>query len=498
MSAPLEPAPNSLAISISGVCVELGGKRILDNISLDVKKGEFIAIIGASGGGKSTLLRLLAGLVKAKTGTVHVADSPAFVFQDYRLLPWRTALGNVQLPRQIQRCRGLDPKEALKQTGLQDHAKSYPHQLSGGMKARVAIARALAQSSDILLLDEPFAALDALVRERFNAELLHLHEKSGRTTLLVTHSIREAVYLADRVVVLKDGSLEAILDTHTEGRITAYTDGIEAKLKTLLGQGNSTFLIQTEISPPRLNFLAPLSTLVAFFVLWHVFATRIDNAFLLPTPLEVVHAFQENAASLCDALLVTLKTALAGLLCGSFFGMALGYFLGRFPILEKALAPFLIASQNTPTVIIAPLLMNALGFGFLPGVIVASTISFYPFLVSTMVGLREVDQEYHELFATLKANRWQRLWFLDVPGALPVILGGLRLGLSLSLIGAVVWEFVNPNIPGIGLTVTLAKNQYRTAEAFAAVLLLVLTGCGFYLLTTQLERMTSKHRPKRR
>lgn len=110
------------------------------------------------------------------------------------------------------------------------------------MRARVALARALAQSGDVLLLDEPFAALDALVRERFNAELRHLHEKTGRTTVLVTHSIREAVWLADRVAVLRGGRIVEVLDTRGEGRVSAYTDGLEAHLRAVLGTGDSTRL----------------------------------------------------------------------------------------------------------------------------------------------------------------------------------------------------------------------------------------------------------------
>ncbi|WP_157464155.1 ABC transporter ATP-binding protein, partial [Deinococcus pimensis] len=201
-------------------------------VDLDVRRGELLAIVGPSGGGKSTLLRVIGGLLAPRAGSVRVTEPPAFVFQDYRLLPWRSVLQNVELPRAIAG-HGLSAPEALDQVGMRGFAHLYPSQLSGGMRARVALARALAQSSDILLLDEPFAALDALVRERFNNELKHLHDKTGRTTVLVTHSIREAVFLADRVAVMRDGRLVKVVDTSRSGRVSAYTDGLEAELRAL-------------------------------------------------------------------------------------------------------------------------------------------------------------------------------------------------------------------------------------------------------------------------
>ena len=157
---------SQIAIKLEHVSLEFDGKPVLRDVNFSVKQGEFIALIGPSGGGKSTLLRVIAGLLEAR-GHVSVNCKPAVVFQDYRLLPWRTVRGNVALPKELTG-RGEDADDVLKQVGMLMHADRYPHQLSGGMRARVAIARALAQDSEVLLMDEPFAALDALVRERFN------------------------------------------------------------------------------------------------------------------------------------------------------------------------------------------------------------------------------------------------------------------------------------------------------------------------------------------
>jgi len=190
------------------------GRPVLQGIDLAVRKGEFVSIIGPSGCGKSTILKLVAGLIPITSGTVLVdgmtptngREIVSFIFQDATLLPWRTVAKNVGLaleldhsPRDTRTAR-ID--ELLELVGLTHVAKSYPRQLSGGMKMRVSIARALASKPRILLMDEPFAALDEMSRDRLNEELLRLREEQKWTVLFVTHSVAEAVYLSDRIIVL--------------------------------------------------------------------------------------------------------------------------------------------------------------------------------------------------------------------------------------------------------------------------------------------------------
>jgi len=186
----------------------------LDGLDLDVAPNEVVAVIGPNGSGKSTLLRIAGGLLTADAGAVEVEGRPVtgpdaavgFVFQEPRLLPWRDALGNVAFPLELAGVavaeREARAHEMLRLVGLDGFAAARPHRLSGGMRQRVAIARALALRPSILLLDEPFSALDALTRERFDIELLALWEKTATTVVIVTHSISESVLLADRVVVL--------------------------------------------------------------------------------------------------------------------------------------------------------------------------------------------------------------------------------------------------------------------------------------------------------
>lgn len=186
----------------------------LDTIDLAVAHREIVAIVGPNGSGKSTLLRLIGGLLAPDGGSVTVEGRPVsgpdpsvgFVFQEPRLLPWRSSLDNVAYPLELagigRRARSDRARDLLGMVGLASFAAARPGELSGGMRQRVAIARALALGPSVLLLDEPFSALDALTRDRFNLELLRLWERTTTTIVLVTHSIPEAVFLADRVLVL--------------------------------------------------------------------------------------------------------------------------------------------------------------------------------------------------------------------------------------------------------------------------------------------------------
>ncbi|KAA0971753.1 ABC transporter ATP-binding protein [Aureimonas fodinaquatilis] len=185
----------------------------LKDINLTVRQGEFVSIVGASGSGKSTLLRIIDGLTPASSGTISVNGTPvtrpgkdrAVVFQQDSLLPWKTVIENVAYGLAINGVKRKEREKTARHfidvSGLQGFEHHYPHQLSGGMRQRVNVARALAVSPDILLLDEPFAALDAQTREVMQTELLRIWEEEKKTVVLITHQIDEAVFLSDRVVV---------------------------------------------------------------------------------------------------------------------------------------------------------------------------------------------------------------------------------------------------------------------------------------------------------
>jgi NitT/TauT family transport system ATP-binding protein len=186
----------------------------LNNFTIEVSKGEFVSIVGPSGCGKSTFLNIVLGLIKPDTGEIRLNGTPvigpsqerAMVFQEFGLLPWRTVTANVELGLELKGVsaerRLARANELIKLVGLNGFERHYPHELSGGMKQRVGLARALATEPEVLLMDEPFAALDAQTRDLMQAELLQIWERTEKTVLFVTHSIEEAAYLSDRVVVM--------------------------------------------------------------------------------------------------------------------------------------------------------------------------------------------------------------------------------------------------------------------------------------------------------
>lgn len=209
----------------------------VDSLSLDIRDGEFLTLVGPSGSGKTTLLDLLAGLSSPTSGEVLVDGKPvtgpgkdrAVVFQQYALFPWRTASANVSIglegtgpdgKKLTRRQRARKASEYLGLVGLAGFEDRYPHELSGGMKQRVAIARSLAYEPDVLLMDEPFAALDAQTREQLQDELLRIWRATGKTIVFITHGIDEAVYLGQRVAVLsaRPGRLKEIVDINIPDR----------------------------------------------------------------------------------------------------------------------------------------------------------------------------------------------------------------------------------------------------------------------------------------
>lgn len=236
MPAEAELATDAVAEGHGTIAVEdavkqfEGGVLAVDHVSFEARPGEFVSIVGPSGCGKSTLLRLIAGLIPLTDGRIVVngrqvtepRQDVALMFQRPTLLPWRTALENALLPPKLggklNREAETRAYELLDLVGLGGFEHTYPRHLSGGMQQRVALARLLMVGVDVLLLDEPFAAVDQLTRERLNLELLRVHERMSATAMLVTHNITEAILLADRVVVMtpRPGRIADVIDVPFE------------------------------------------------------------------------------------------------------------------------------------------------------------------------------------------------------------------------------------------------------------------------------------------
>lgn len=213
-------------VQVRGICKTYGDVEALRNIDLEFSRGKLTTLLGPSGCGKTTLLKIIAGLVPADAGEIRVNGSPvtgpgperAFVFQDFALMPWATVMRNVAFGLELRGVNAAERKRVasryIEEVGLAGFEEKYPHELSGGMRQRVGIARAFAVNADVLLLDEPFSAVDEQNRRKFQEDLLRLIDLEKKSFIFVTHSIEEAVYLSDRIVLLspRPGRISQVIE----------------------------------------------------------------------------------------------------------------------------------------------------------------------------------------------------------------------------------------------------------------------------------------------
>ncbi len=258
---------------------------------------------------------------------------------------------------------------------------------------------------------------------------------------------------------------------------------------------NIDFAKTLKKTPSRaVNFLSALFSVLLTLGFWQLLTELTDlPAFILPSPLGVWMRFTRALVdgSLLHHFSVTLGEVLLGLLIGSAVATMLGYLLAKSPLFERILAPYLIASQAVPVVAIAPLLIIWFGPGIFSKVLICALIVFFPVLVNTVVGVRDVPAPLRDLMRSLRATRWQTLRYLEIPAALPVFLGGLRIGAALSVIGAVVGEFVGAD-QGLGFLINVGRGQYDTALVFVAIFALVLLALALYGVVTLLENRLLK------
>ena len=509
------------------VCVNNVSKRYLsrmaavhavDDVSLTVGAGEFVSIVGPSGCGKSTLLDMIAGLTSTTEGTIEVLGKRVtgpvtelgIVFQQHLLLPWRTVLQNVMLQIEVRDRKKRDyvdrAHELLERVGIAEFANRFPDELSGGMNQRAAICRALIYDPDLLIMDEPFGALDAMTRDQMGLDFHNLSRKEGKSVLFVTHSISEAIFLSNKVIIMsaRPGHVVATipLELGPERHLNVRE---EPEFTRYARQIRELFEIDGRLAPEltRMKWLANhlrnllqnatvILTLIAIACVWQAVVRIYDIPdFLVPAPTDVWNSIVHNAMPLLFHSRVTLFETLAGFGLSIAIGVPLAVLIVCSTVIERILYPILVASQAVPKVALAPILLVGLGYGLAPKIVVALLIAFFPVVVNTVSGLSSVNRDTLKLMRSMGASQLHIFIKVRFPHAVPSMMAGFKVAIALAVVGAVVGEFVGSR-NGLGYLMLAAAGNFDTSLVFACVVVLTLLGITLFYLIELGERFLGR------
>lgn len=373
---------------------------VLAGLDFSLTDGEFVAIIGASGSGKTTLIRILGGLEAPTAGQINYkrALKFGFVFQEANLLARRTVYSNVALPLIISGLTASQIKKrvgaVLRLVGLERYQNFFPKDLSGGMKQRVAIARALVVDPAVLIMDEPFSALDVITREVLMAEVKKIWRRTKKTIVYVTYNLDEALALSERVLVIggKPATIKRVVKVAAAPEAVKLNDErtkFKRELKSFLREKKTVEPAERfETEPIYKKILYGLLSVLVFLVfifLWRslVMIFKVPD-YLVPLPEKVYVSFvglAENGVLWRHAL-ISINEIILGLLAGTVVGVLLGFVFGKLRSLERIFWPYIVALQSAPKIILAPLIVVWFGFGIGSKVLLISLIVFFPILVN--------------------------------------------------------------------------------------------------------------------
>ncbi len=463
----------------------------LEGVSLDVGNREFVALLGPSGCGKSTLLYLLGGFLPIEKGRILVDGKPVgapgpdrgIVFQHFALFPWKSVRSNIlyglermKLARHEREKRAQAFIDLVGLTGFED---SYPSQLSGGMRQRTALARTLAFDPNILLMDEPFGALDAQTRSLMQSELLGIWQRTPKTVIFVTHDVQEAVYLAERVAVMsaRPGRIKTIVDTKFEKNRCQHLqgEGIRREGGRDLEPGARR---GHQGAGARRAMILRYLPLLLLALAWEIGArTGLISTLALP-PLSAVLAAWVDLVR--DGELITngaasLWRAAAGLLLAIGIGGVLGIVMAWWRPVNVLLGPLVEMFYPMPKSALIPVTVLWLGFGNGSKILLILLGCMLPVTIGAFNGARSSEQALVWSARSMGASRLRMLWDVVVPSALPELLNGIRTALALSFILLVSSELIAAQ-QGFGYLIGFLGASGTYDAMFAVVLTVALLG----------------------
>jgi ABC-type nitrate/sulfonate/bicarbonate transport system ATPase subunit/ABC-type nitrate/sulfonate/bicarbonate transport system permease component len=453
------------------------------SVSFDLRPRTLVTLLGPSGCGKTTFLKIVGGLIRASSGVVQIngidvtAPQPDFgiAFQQSNLMPWRSVLKNVLFPMEIRhennRAALERALELLALVDLKGFEQSYPSQLSGGMQQRVALCRALIHRPKLLLMDEPFGALDELTRMEMQDLLLDIRAKTNATVVFVTHSISEAIYLSDVVVVFSK-------------RPAVIADYIEVALPY-----PRTPEIHTMTWRKLHRALYPLAGVAVILIAWQTYTQAFGvSRMVMPSPSDIFWASVSRYDLLLRETWPTLLESVYGFGLAVVIGIPLAVCVANSRTLNLALYPILVAMQSVPKVAIAPIILVWFGLGMESKLAIAFLVAFFPIVVDTATGLRSTPAGLLELAYSLRASPLQVFAKVQFPAALPFIFSGAKVAVTLAVIGAVIGEFVG-SVGGLGNLLLTANSQLDSPLAWAALVWLSILGVLLFGAVALAERL---------
>jgi NitT/TauT family transport system ATP-binding protein len=523
------------AVALHNINLKFGEEEVLADISFEVQRGSFVCIVGLSGCGKSTILRVIGGLVGTTKGEVGVYDAPpsvswrrlAYVFQAPRLVAWRTALENVILGMELR-----DPKlggeqkreragQYLDMVGLHAEAGKFPDALSGGQKQRVALARALAVDPDVILMDEPFTALDYTTRKYLRNELVRIWEQTGKTIIFVTHDLEEAIYLADSVVVFstKPTRIERVITLDRPRPRNIETDVFLARLMTELRRLFLDFGDRLQRPPlfvadgtsaeslPKLRDRsdgwrgAAVQRLVAdgFVVLalvgWYIYSKFVPE-FIIPNPLDVLRITGELFYSpryMWDTYVSFFRVVISVVLSLGIAGVIVcaGWYLSPLRLLvANRIIPILNAFPSLGWAILA-----VIWFGVNTiSVLFVEVAILLPFaMINLWEGVKSLDAETLEMARSFTKGRWNVLYRITLPLLFPFIFSAVRMSYGVAWKVALIAELFGAEV-GLGHLLNIASQSLDTPLVFAVIVTLIILVIGVErLVFDPIEKRAQRH-----
>lgn len=508
-------------------------RQVLRPVNILIPHGKFVSIIGPSGCGKSTLFNIVAGLLPPTSGDITIGEKSilgekgyvGYMLQKDMLLPWRTIIDNIILGLEI---KGVPKREARKQAlplmekyGLSGFEKNYPCELSGGMRQRAALLRTLLYDREIILLDEPFGALDAQTRQSMQNWLLEIWEDFHKTVLFVTHDMDEAIYLSDIIYVFsgRPGYVKEKITVHLKRprkqEDMLETDFWDLKQHLMGGMSDEKEAYEVEYYEPK-SVLAMQADRreekhrrkqkkgiragrillgVAILLFWEISARLgwIDDYYWSsPSLIAQTAIVQWKEKNLAYDIYFTSMSTIGGFLAGTLGGAVLGLSFWWSKTFAKIFEPYLVMFNAIPKLALAPILIVLFGIGFSSKVMLAFLMTVISCALATVSGVENVDESMETLLYSLGAARWQVFGKVVVPAVLPWMLGSLRINISLALAGAIVGEFIASG-HGLGRMVIYAGTILDTTLVWVGVIVLSLLAMVMYFAVVELEKWMTEH-----